>query len=463
MPRPRALAVSLLLAAAAVGTAATAAPAATPAATPAAAPGAADDWPSYHRDNARTGYDPATPPLGTLRRAWAARLDGAVYGSPLSVGGLAVAATEGNSVYGLDLRTGAVRWRTRLGTPVDGGTLPCGNINPLGITGTPAYDAATRRVFVVTTSRVAGRVRHDLVGLDAATGRVGARRQVDPPNQATDVLNQRGALAVSGGRVYVPYGGLAGDCGDYHGHVVALRTDGRGPLLSYRVPTPREGGIWAPSGVAVDRNGAVYAAVGNGAAGQDEGFGDAPYDGSNSITKLSPTLGRLDLFAPRSWRSENGVDADLGSAGPLLVGDFVWAQGKTSNGYVLRQARLGGIGGQVSTVRACGRQFGGAAAHGLTVYAPCTDGVRQVVLSGSGTARPGWRSPQQVDGSPVVGGGAVFALATGDGVLYALDERTGRVRGRAAVGPVTRFATPALSGRLVLVPTKGGIIAVGGA
>jgi len=417
-------------------------------------PAGTTDWPTYHGDAARTGYSSSTPAVGRLHRAWAAPLDAAVYAAPIVVGSTVIAATERNSVYGLDRASGKVRWHTRLGTPVDGGSLSCGNIDPLGITGTPAYDAATGRVFVVKTTRT-GAVRHQLVGLAAQTGKVQVRRDIDPPRQATDVLNQRGALAVSNGKVYVAFGGLNGDCGDYHGHVVGVSTDGSGPLLSFRVPTPREGGIWAPSGVAVDKAGALYVAVGNGSAGA----GDS-YDGSNSITKLSPALAKVGLFAPRGWAQENHIDADLGSAGPLLVGDFVWAQGKTSTGYVLRQSRLGGIGGQAATVSGCERQFGGAAAHGLVVYAACTDGVRQIVLGRDGHGRAGWQAPSAVDGSPVVGGGAVFSLATGDGVLYALDEHTGRGRGTVGVGAVSRFATPALSGGLALVPTKAGITAV---
>src|SRR5436309_152986 len=52
------------------------------------------DWPTYHRDNARTGVAPGVPPVGTLGTAWRAQLDGAVYGQPLVVGDTVFAATE---------------------------------------------------------------------------------------------------------------------------------------------------------------------------------------------------------------------------------------------------------------------------------------------------------------------------------------------------------------------------------
>src|SRR5690242_21541856 len=38
-------------------------------------------------------------------------------------------------------------------TPQPLSGLPCGNIDPLGITGTPAYDATTGSVFVVAETR----------------------------------------------------------------------------------------------------------------------------------------------------------------------------------------------------------------------------------------------------------------------------------------------------------------------
>jgi outer membrane protein assembly factor BamB len=57
-------------------------------------------------------------PRGPLSIGWQVSLDGAVYGQPLLVGSLVVAATEGDSIYGLDRSTGRVAWRAHVGTPV---------------------------------------------------------------------------------------------------------------------------------------------------------------------------------------------------------------------------------------------------------------------------------------------------------------------------------------------------------
>ena len=48
---------------------------------------------------------------------------------------------------------------------------------------------------------------------------------------------QRGALLVSRGAVYVPYGGNYGDCGQYRGSIVGLPTTGSAPVTSFVVPT----------------------------------------------------------------------------------------------------------------------------------------------------------------------------------------------------------------------------------
>jgi hypothetical protein len=90
---------------------------------------------------------------------------------------------------------------------------------------------------------------------------------------------------------------------------------------------------------------------------------------------------------------------------------------------------------------------------------PCTSGVLRVDV-GSRSLRKRWRAPASIQGSPVVGGGAVWTLDAPHGRLYALSEASGRTMARASVGPVTRFASPVLTGSLVLVGTKTGVRAL---
>ena len=63
-------------------------------------------------------------------------------------------------------------------------------------------------------------------------------------------------------------------------------------------------------------------------------------------------------------------------------------------------------------------------------------------------------------GSPVVGGGRVWSLDAGGGVLYALNPATGQVLRHASVGVTSTFATPALYGHKVFVPTLRGLTVV---
>jgi outer membrane protein assembly factor BamB len=393
------------------------------------------------------------PAAVTVRLGWRARLDGAVYGHPVVIDDLVVAATEADSVYGLSLTDGRVRWRTGVGTPMPRSQLPCGNIDPLGITGAPAYDAGSRTVFVAAETTDA---QHELIAIDPADGTVRFRRSLDVTDRDRYAEQQRGALAVAGGRVYVPFGGLAGDCGNYVGYVTGTPVNGDGPTVHYEVPTAREGGIWAPSGVAVDADGSVFVAVGNGASFDD------PYDGSDSVLRLSADLGRrLDFFAPSDWGSQNAADADLGSTGPLLLdGNRVLISGKGGQVFLLDAGRLGGIGGQLDTVTGC-RGFGGMAwdAAQRAAFVPCSDGLRRVEIGrNSLTAR--WRADQQITGTPVIAAGVVWSLDPQGGRLFALDERTGRQVGAADTGEASRFAAPVLAGQRLLIPTLAGITAL---
>ncbi len=239
------------------------------------------DWPMYHANVARTGVASGFPTFHDgLTTAWAATLDGAVYGEPLGVGGRVIVATENDSVYALDPTNGHVLWRRHLGTPVPLASLPCGDIDPLGITSTPVYDPGSQSLFVV--AEVSG-PHHVLVALDPATGALRWSRGVDLPGNNPLAYQQRAALALGRGYVYIGFGGLAGDCGAYRGEVVGVPVSGHGATIAYRVPVAREGAVWAPGGPVLDASGNLYVSVGNGSS-------TTTYDGSDSVLELSPTL-----------------------------------------------------------------------------------------------------------------------------------------------------------------------------
>jgi len=439
----------------------TAAPAATspattgqPASTDSPAAPTGIDWTTYHRDAARTGVAPAQPAAGALSIAWRRHLDGAVYGQPLAIGGLVIAATEGNTVYGLDRATGAVRWHVHLGTPVPLSALPCGDIDPLGITGTTVYDPATRMVYAVgeTTG-----FHHVLAGIAVPTGKLVFRREVPAPDGHPRYDQQRAALLLNRGRVYVAFGGLFGDCGPYQGSISGVPVSGRGPIVSYKVPTAREAGMWAAGGPVAGPDGTVYVSAGNGAATRP------PYDGSDSVTALTPALRRTGIFAPTTWPADNAADLDLGSTSPGLLGNgMILAVGKSGTGYLLNSRHLTGVGSQVAKAPVCAA-FGGMATRGTVVYVPCISGGMAAVDTSGSRIRVLWRGPAPAQGSPVLGGGAVWVPDWNAGVLYQLDPGTGHVRRQIRLGSaLPHFASPSLSGPLALIGTMSGVVAVHG-
>ena len=405
----------------------------------------------YHGDPARTGLASSFPSLGAgLTQAWSTALDGAVYGEPLGVAGQVIVATESDTVYSLDPTTGSITWHQHLGTPVALSSLPCGDIDPLGITSTPVYDPATGSVFVV--AEVSG-PKHTLFALDASSGAVRWSRSVDLPGHDPSTHQQRAALALGNGYVYIGFGGLAGDCGQYQGEVVGVPTTGAGTTISYQVPVAREGAVWATGGPVIDPAGNLYVSVGNGSS-------TTTYDGSDSVLELSPKLALLSRFAPAQWAHDNATDADLGSLSPVLVpGGWVFIAGKSGTGYVLKQGALGGIGGEVHSATVC-RGFGGAAIEGSTIYVPCSSGLRMVQIGAGGAITPGWQTSSGATGPPVIGGGAVWSVSIASGKLFALSEADGSVLASISLGSVPHFDAPTLWDGLVLVGTLSGVVAI---
>jgi outer membrane protein assembly factor BamB len=429
----------------------------TATATSPAAPGVAGvstSWPTYHQNPQRTGLVSGLPAAGPLALDWSRDLDGEVAGQPLAIGDTVVAATEADTVYGLSRSSGAVRWRTSVGTPLPLSQQPCGNLDPLGITSTPVYDQATGLVYVVAQD---GRTRHVLAGLRLTDGKVMVSRDIPAPDHQAAFDQQRAALALADGHVYVAFGGHYGDCGPYVGSVVAVPASGRGPVSSYLVPTPKQGGIWAAPGPVVGPSGTIYVSSGNG------GRFSPPFDGADSVIALTPQLRRTGVFAPTRWPADNRDDLDLGTTGPALLADGQILQvGKSGIGYLLAAAHLGGVGGQLADKPLC-VAFGGTAVQGTTVYVPCLSSVLAVDTAGN-QLRVRWRSPAGVAGSPVLGGGALFTAAPGTGVLYEVNPGNGAVAHQLKVaGKLPDFVSPTLSGRLVLLGTLTGVTAVSGA
>ena len=282
-------------------------------------------------------------------------------------------------------------------------------------------------------------------------------RDIPTPDGQPRYDQQRPGLAIEDGRVYVAFGGLYGDCGPYRGSVVGVPLDGSGSLLSYLVPTAREGAVWGTAGPVIGPDGTLYVSVGNGSVTSTS------FDGSDSVTALSPTLHRTGIFAPSTWYTDSQHDLDLGSTQPaLLASGMLLALGKSGTAYLVRAAHLGGVGGQLAQASVC-PAYGAAAVQGSTVYEPCEQGGMAAISTAGDKIRVLWRGPASAWGSPVVGGGAVWVTDWTAGTLYELDPATGATRYSLSLGTsLPHFASLSMTGSHAYLGTSQGVVAVGG-
>jgi hypothetical protein len=431
--------------------------------------------------------------------SFGASVPGAIYAQPLYVTGgggpdLIVVATEENVVAALDVTSGRTVWTRRLGAPVPLSALPCGNIDPLGVTGTPYADPSTRTIFLdaMTTPDGGATKRHLVFALSADDGSTRPGWPVDVAQAAAArgvafdpaVQNQRGALALASGTLYVPFGGHYGDCGNYRGTLLAI------PVASPTSATvwttaARGGGMWAPSGVASDGD-HVFVTTGN-------TFGATRWSGGEAILRFQAgvDLGSTtpDFFAPSNWQDLDAADVDLGSTGPVLVDvpgavppALAVALGKDGKIYLADRASLGGVGGALTVAHVARDAIINAAAAYTTALGT------YVVFRGTGTGCPprqrgdltavrispgapptasvAWCATAGGRGSPMVtttDGKAepiVWVVgAEGDGRLRAYDGDTGAaLLAPIAVGAkVRRFQTPIVAAGRIFVAVDGGV------
>ena len=285
-------------------------------------------------------------------------ISGNVYAQPLYIEGgsngpMIIAVTESNNVYALNATTGTVIWqRTDIGPPVTSG-LPCGNINPVGITGTPVIDLASRSLFFDALIDGATK-KHFIYSLNVDTGATNPRWPVDVNATATYngmtftslIQEERGGLALVNGIVYVAYSGYSGDCGAYRGWVVGVDINNPSNVHAWAT-TAFGGGIWGHGGVASDGTN-MFVVTGNtfNTGGN--------WMGGEAIIRLraGPTwTGQpTDYWAPTNWLSLDNTDTDLGGVSATVINvpgatpsQLVLALGKDRNAYLVNRNNLGGI------------------------------------------------------------------------------------------------------------------------
>lgn len=262
------------------------------------------------------------------------------------------AVTTGNDVYALDETTGATVWTHNIGSSPTANGVSCGNIHPLGILSTPVIDAASRTIYVagaVGTTAISSHQVHALSvddgsersgwPVDVSTVTSGSLAFMPPPQ------NQRSALSLVGGKVYVAYGGHIGDCGPYHGWVIGI--DAKDPTMRGAWATGGQGeGIWAAGGMASDGTG-VFALTGNNTAGV------TTHLDSEEAVRITGLGTLADSFYASAWKTMDSGDADLGASNPVYFelpgatpAKILAVASKDGHLYLLDAGHLGGMGGQ---------------------------------------------------------------------------------------------------------------------
>lgn len=342
----------------------------------AAPPAVAQSVVTYHNGINRHGAFTApglTPTAAAkLHLGFHVAISGNVYAQPLywqppgAKTGLLIVATESNIVYALNANTGARVWQTQLAPPVPSGKLPCGDISPEGVTGTPVIDPATGRLYLdATTLQGGGSLpRHMIYALSLSTGKIVPNWPLNVDNAMaqrrarfnSELQGERSALQFFKGKLYISYGGRAGDCGSstgaiYRGVVVEV-TPAATPTISGSWETrAARGGIWSQGGVTSDGF-SLFATTGNTSGADTWGDGEG-------VLRLKPGLARptgaANLFTPANWKDLDNSDTDLGgtaavpfpvAAGASRVGRLL-ALGKDGHAYLLNSQYLGGIGHQL--------------------------------------------------------------------------------------------------------------------
>jgi hypothetical protein len=322
----------------------------------------------HHNNASRDGLyiDPAFTPARAASLArdlnFTGTVVGNIYAQPLYIedgpGGAAmvIAVTESNNVYALNAANGSIIWQRNVGTPVALANLPCGNINPLGITGTPVVDLASRSLFLdaMTTPDGGTTKKHLIFSLNVDTGATNAGWPIDVAATAvsgsttftSSVHNERAALGLVNNVLYVPYSGHFGDCGSYHGWLVGVPINNPATVTAWAT-TATGGGIWGHGGVASDGTN-LFVVTGNTFST------GGVWKGGEAVIRLQagPVFSNTttDYWAPTNWLALDNGDTDLGGCGALLIdvpgatpSQLVLALGKDRNAYLLNRNSLGGI------------------------------------------------------------------------------------------------------------------------
>jgi hypothetical protein len=381
---------------------------------------------TYHNDTYRTGWNshettltPANVGSSAFGLLHNVALDDQVDAQPLVVPGVMITAgtsqglhdvvyvaTEGNTIYAIDVHSGAVLLSPNFGKPVQY-PLGCNNNGPnVGINSTPVIDPVSSTLYVViyTQDSPGSTYRIHALDLGSLTDKVPAQI-VGAAHTLSDgttfyftatYQRQRPGLLLANGTVYAGFGSFCDfNANVSRGWLLGWSTGSLTPLPANRVNDLQASSpdsfflssIWMSGyGPAADDSGNILFVTGN------SDYSGTTYDGvsniQESVVKVSSNLTTvLDMFTPSNQSSLDQSDADFGSGGVLVLPDqpgstphLAVAAGKVGTMFLMNEDNLGGY----STTRnnVLGTYLVGGCWCGQSYYVDPSDGLARVVTSG---------------------------------------------------------------------------------
>jgi hypothetical protein len=350
---------------------------------------------TWRNDNSRSGVNsqelalaPATVRSSTFGKLFSCPIDGYAYAQPLYVPNLTIpgngthnvvfVATEKDSVFAFDADANPCvpLWRQTSLIPVGSQAIETPNSNItsadivpfVGITGTPAISVTSSTLYVVTATQTIAlnpTYSHQLYALDLTTGQpkfqpagVEIATSAGQASVFQPMLeNQRAALLLDNGTVYVAFGSYGG-LGDYHGWLFGYDATSLQQTGVFDVtPSAGQGGIWqSGGGPSADSNHNVFVATGDGPFDADRG--GMSY--SDSFLRLGTTggLSVSDYFSPCNQSVFAVAGLDVGASAPVLLPDsagsslqphLLLGASKAGSLYVVNRDSMGGFDGTCLT------------------------------------------------------------------------------------------------------------------
>ena len=239
----------------------------------------------------------------------------------------------------------------------------CISIYPLGITGTPIVDLASRALFLnaMVTPDGGTTKQHLIFSLNVDTGAINQDWPVDVeasgPYNGTPftaaIQMQRPALGIVGNPkiLYVPYGGI-NDCVPYNGWLVGVPINNPANVMAWAT-SAIGGSVWAVGGVASD---GINPFVATGNTFNTGGL----WSGGEAVIRFQPgpifSGSPTDYWAPINWLALDIGNIDLGASNPLVVdvpgatpSGLVVELAKDHNAYLLDRSNLGGVSAPVAS------------------------------------------------------------------------------------------------------------------